>query len=200
MPNGRGERDATGPHAVPVPSDVQLRDGSHMLIRPVTPEDKALLTRLFSELSLETRYRRFFMAVREMDEARFAFLTELDHHDREALVAVESVSGAGAGVARYVRIGDDVAEPAVVVADRWQRLGLGSALLERLTSRALEVGIARFRGLVLAENRDAIRLFLHLGDPISRAQGRELEIEIVLSEPDGLAVRLREFLRAVGTG
>jgi GNAT superfamily N-acetyltransferase len=200
MPNGRGERHATGPHAVPVPSDVQLRDGSHMLIRPVTPEDKALLTRLFSELSLETRYRRFFMAVREMDEARFAFLTELDHHDREALVAVESVSGAGAGVARYVRIGDDVAEPAVVVADRWQRLGLGSVLLERLTSRALEVGIARFRGLVLAENRDAIRLFLHLGDPISRAQGRELEIEIVLSEPDGLAVRLREFLRAVGTG
>ena len=85
-----------------------------------------------------------------MDEARFAFLTELDHHDREALVAVESVSGAGAGVARYVRIGDDVAEPAVVVADRWQRLGLGSVLLERLTSRALEVGIARFRGLVLA--------------------------------------------------
>jgi hypothetical protein len=38
-----------------------------MLIRPVTPEDKALLTRLFSELSLETRYRRFFMAVRERD-------------------------------------------------------------------------------------------------------------------------------------
>ena len=112
MPNGRGERHATGPHAAPVPSDVQLRDGS------------------FSELSLETRYRRFFMAVREMDEARFAFLTELDHHDREALVAVESVSGAGAGVARYVRIGDDVAEPAVVVADRWQRLGLGSVLLE----------------------------------------------------------------------
>ena len=171
-----------------------------MLIRPVTPEDKALLTRLFSELSLETRYRRFFMAVREMDEARFAFLAELDHHDREALVAVESVSGAGAGVARYVRIDDDVAEPAVVVADRWQRLGLGSVLLERLTLRALEVGIARFRGLVLAENRDAIRLFLHLGDPISRAQGRALEIEIVLSEPDGLAVWLREFLRAVGTG
>jgi GNAT superfamily N-acetyltransferase len=92
------------------------------------------------------------------------------------------------------------AEPAVVVADRWQRLGLGSVLLERLTARALEVGIARFRGLVLAENQDAIRLFLHLGDPISRAHGRELELEIVLSEPDGLAVRLREFLRAVGTG
>jgi GNAT superfamily N-acetyltransferase len=169
-----------------------------MLIGPVAPEDKALLTQLFSELSFETRYRRFFAAVREIDEARLAWLTELDHHDREALVAVESVSGAGAGVARYVRIGDEVAEPAVVVADRWQRLGLGSALLERLTARALEEGIARFRGLVLAENQDAIRLFLHLGDPIPRTHGRELEIEIVLSQPDGLAVRLREFLQAVG--
>jgi GNAT superfamily N-acetyltransferase len=124
-----------------------------MLIRPVAPGDKALLTGLFSELSAETRYRRFFAAVREMDDARFAFLTELDHHDREALVAVESVSRAGAGVARYVRVGDDVAEPAVVVADRWQRLGLGSVLLERLTARALEVGIARFRGLVLPRIR-----------------------------------------------
>jgi GNAT superfamily N-acetyltransferase len=200
MPNGRGERHTTGPQAVPVPSDVRLQDGSHMLIRPVAPEDKALLMELFSELSFETRYRRFFAAVRELDEARLAWLTELDHHDREALVAVESVSRAGAGVARYVRISDDVAEPAVVVADRWQRLGLGSALLERLTARALEEGIARFRGLVLAENQDAIRLFLHLGDPIPRTHGRELEIEIVLSEPDGLAVRLREFLRAVGAG
>ena len=169
-----------------------------MLIGPVAPEDKALLTQLFSELSFETRYRRFFAAVREIDEARLAWLTELDHHDREALVAVESVSGAGAGVARYVRIGDEVAEPAVVVADRWQRLGLGSVLLERLTARALEEGITRFRGLVLAENQDAISLFLHLGSPISQTPGRELEIEIVLSEPDRLAVRLREFLQAVG--
>ena len=168
-----------------------------MLIGPVAPDDKALLTQLFSELSSETRYRRFFAAIREIDEARLAWLTELDHHDREALVAVELVSGAGAGVARYVRIGDEVAEPAVVVADRWQRLGLGSALLERLTARALEEGITRFRGLVLAENRDAISLFLHLGSPIPQTHGRELEIEIVLSEPDGLAVRLREFLGAV---
>jgi hypothetical protein len=59
------------------PSDVQLRDGLRMLIRPVDPGDRALLTGLFSEMSAETRYRRFFAAVREMDEARFAFLTEL---------------------------------------------------------------------------------------------------------------------------
>lgn len=141
---------------------------------------------------------RFFAAVRELDQARLACLTELDHHDREALVAVESFSGAAAGVARYVRVGDDLAEPAVVVADRWQRLGLGSALLERLTARALEAGISRFRGLVPAENRDAISLSLQLGEPISRAQGRELEFDVVLSEPFGPAVRLREFLRVIG--
>jgi GNAT superfamily N-acetyltransferase len=196
----RSERDMTWPQVARVPLDVQLQDGSQMLIRPLARQDKSLLTGLFSELSFETRYRRFFAVVRELDEARLAFLTELDHHDSEALVAVESVSGGGAGVARYVRIGDDVAEPAVVVADRWQRLGLGSVLLECLTARALEEGIARFRGLVLAANHDAIRLFLHLGEPISRAHGREIEIEIVLSEPDGLDLRLGELLRAVGAG
>ena len=43
-------------------------------------------------------------------------MTQVDHHDHEALVAVDVSTGEGIGVARFVRVGDDVAEPAIVVA------------------------------------------------------------------------------------
>jgi hypothetical protein len=38
------------------------------------------------------------------------------------LVAIEVRSGACTDLARFVRVGDEVAAPAVVVVDRWQRL------------------------------------------------------------------------------
>jgi hypothetical protein len=42
------------------------------------------------------------------------------------------------GVARFVRVAPAVAEPAVVVADRWQHRGPGTALLERLGDATCE--------------------------------------------------------------
>jgi GNAT superfamily N-acetyltransferase len=117
-------------------AEVRLADGSLMTIRPVAPGDKSLIAAAFAELSEESRYRRFFTPLRELDAGQLAFLTELDHHDHEALLAIDGRSGSCAGVARFVRVADEVAEPAVVVADRWQGLGLATALLAQLAERA----------------------------------------------------------------
>lgn len=181
-------------------AEVRLADGSQMRIRPVEPGDKPLIAAAFAALSEESRYRRFFTPLRELDARQLAYLTEVDHHDHEALVAIEPRSGACAGVARFVRDGDEVAEPAVVVVDRWQRLGLGTALLELLAERAREERIARFSGLMLAENRDAIRLFEQLGDATREGSGRELRFDVVLPAPGGAGPTLRELLRAAAAG
>jgi len=125
----------TGPLTGP-PGEVRLTDGSRMTLRPVEPADKRLLAAAFDELSEESRYRRFFTPLRELDERQLVYLTEVDRHDHEALLAIDPRSGSCAGVARFVRVAADVAEPAIVVADRWQRLGLGTALLEQLAARA----------------------------------------------------------------
>ena len=123
------------------------------------PSDKDALASGFARLSPESRYRRFFSSLDRLSATDLAYLTEVDHHDHEAVIAFDD-DGETVGVARYVRGEEpDTAEVAVVVVDDWQGKGAGTALLERLTERASENGIERFVALVLQENSEAIELF-----------------------------------------
>jgi nucleotide-binding universal stress UspA family protein len=178
---------------------VELRDGSRVVIRPIEPDDRVALAAGFERLSPESRYRRFFGPVAHLSQHDLDYLTRVDHHDHEALVAVEEGSGEGVGVARYVRIGPDVAEPAIVVMDDWQRRGAGSLLLDALVERAREEGIRRFQATVLAYNADAIHLLEGLGETTRKHQGREVELTIDLPEADA-AARARALLKQFAIG
>ena len=123
----------------------ELRDGSCVVIRPIEPDDRAALADGFERLSAESRYRRFFAPVPHLSEHDLDYLTCVDHHDHEALVAVADATGEGVGVARYVRTGPDVAEPAIVVVDDWQGRGVGSRLLDALVERARRRASGAFR-------------------------------------------------------
>jgi hypothetical protein len=81
---------------------VRLRDGTRVRLRPVQPDDKHLLVRGFERLSEDSRYRRFFTPMSELRPAQLEYLTEVDHHDHEAVLAVDE-HGEPVGVARYVR-------------------------------------------------------------------------------------------------
>ena len=186
--------------STPIRSEVRLRDGSRATIRPIEPGDKALIAAAFAELSPESRYRRFFTPLERLDDGLLAYLTEVDHHDHEALVAIDADTGGAAGVARFVRVADDVAEPAVVVDDRWQRRGLGATLLERLADRARAEGIERFAGVVLAQNREAIGLLERLGAAPGNCSGPELRFDVVLPQRPGAGAALLDLLRAVAAG
>ncbi|MGB0094331.1 MAG: GNAT family N-acetyltransferase [Solirubrobacteraceae bacterium] len=85
------------------------------------------------------------------------------------------------------------------MVDRWQQLGLGTALLERLAERARAEGITRFSATVLAENRDAIRLLERLGDATRGGLGPELRFDVVLPD-SGDGATLRDLVRAEAAG
>ena len=93
------------------------------------------------------------------------YLTEVDHHDHEALGALAAGSGEPIGIARYVRSedGGEAAEVAVAVVDDWQGRGVATALLTRLAERAREEGIVRFTATCLAANEEALELVGDLG-------------------------------------
>ncbi|HEV2875202.1 MAG TPA: GNAT family N-acetyltransferase [Thermoleophilaceae bacterium] len=171
-------------------------------IRPIRPEDREALADGVRRMSAESRYRRFFSPLDRLSEKQLTYLTEVDHHDHEALVAVETGSGQGIGVARFVRSENDpvVAEVAVAVADDWQAQGIGSELLHRLTERAREEGIKRFSGSILEENRPMRDLLAELGDVrvTDRAAGA-IDVEVELPE-EGIGAALRETLRAAARG
>jgi RimJ/RimL family protein N-acetyltransferase len=176
----------------------RLRDGEEILIRPIRPDDRDELAAGLRRLSPESRYRRFFTPTNELSAAELSYLTEVDHHDHEALVALEPDTEHGIGVARFVRSTDDreVAEVAVAVADSWQNRGVATALLGHLTQRAREEGVRRFSAEILADNRPMLELIDELGDVTMRHldQG-SVQIELELP-PEGIGAALRESLRA----
>lgn len=184
------------------PELVDLRDGTRVLVRPVTADDKAAMVEAFERLSPESRYRRFLTVKPRLTDAELRYLTEVDHHDHEAVGAFDPDSGQGIGVARFVRDLDHptAAEAAVTVPDDWQGRGVGTALLNVLAERARTEGIDRFTALLLAENRDMLDMLERLG-PI-RHLDREagtIEIEVEL-EPPGAGARLEQLLRDVARG
>ena len=109
-------------------------------IRPIEASDRAVLAAGLARMSPESRYRRFLSPTANLTENELRYLTEVDHHDHEALVAVEPGTAEGIGVARYVRLEDrpEVAELAVAVVDDKQGQGVGSLLLQRLAAVARE--------------------------------------------------------------
>ena len=179
---------------------VELRDGTVVRIRPVGPDDKPFVLQAFGRLGAGSRYRRFLTYKKELSVAELQALTEVDHHDHEALGAVDPATGEGIGVARFVREPDrpDAAEAAVTVVDAWQGRGVGTALLERLAVRAREEGIREFTATLLSDNAAMLTLFRRLGVLRVVRGGPVQEIEVVL--PVGDKGCMDETLRAAARG
>lgn len=168
-------------------------------IRPVEPGDAALISDGFARLSDESRRLRFLGPKSSLTNAELRYFTDIDHHDHEAFIAVSRWSGRGLGVARFVRLADDptTADVAVVVADEWQRSGLGTALVTRLVTRARCEGIARFSALMATENEGARRLMRRTGASL-RLVGRDTGTRSYEMELAPLTPRLHRALSRTG--
>jgi GNAT superfamily N-acetyltransferase len=147
--------------------DVTLLDGTRVVMRPIRREDKFALADGFDRLSERSRFMRFLGGVTRLTPALLARLTEVDHVDHEAWVAMtpDDPEHPGIGVARYVRLGDepDTAEPAVTVVDDYQNRGLGSTLLEVISASARANGVKFFRAFVSVDNYPMLHILRRAG-------------------------------------
>ncbi|HEV2537237.1 MAG TPA: GNAT family N-acetyltransferase [Streptosporangiaceae bacterium] len=166
-----------------VAGQVMLRDGSAVLIGPVRSTDAPLLADGFARLSERSRRLRFLGRKNTLTEADLRYFTDVDHHDHEALGAVDQVRGGGVGIARYVRDREDpgAAEIAVTIVDDWQGRGLGTELLARLSDRACQEGIGRFTALVAADNAAVAGLLRSSGAGLVRRGFGTVEYQIDLT-------------------
>lgn len=189
-------------------SQLVLKDGSRVLIRPGLPTDRELLAREFERLSPESRYRRFFTPMNVMSKSLLDYLTSMDYVDHFAWAALSADPGPdgelkGLGVSRYIRLKDPTAaEMAVTVVDDWQGKGLGRILLDALVLEALENGITRFEGDVLVENRAMQEMLRRTGATFRPEGGGVLRFSIDLPARDE-ALRdspFADLLRALAKG
>lgn len=171
------------------------------MIRPIGPDDKDAMASAFGRLSDRSRYRRFLSPRGPLSASELRYFTEVDHHDHEALVAIDERSGEGVGVARYVRSTDEetVAELAVAVVDDWQGRGVGTRLTAELAARARAEGITSFTALMLAENEIMRAVLDGLGE-VRQEHSALGTVELVVDLPETGLGRLARLLKAVARG
>ncbi|MBA2421292.1 MAG: GNAT family N-acetyltransferase [Thermoleophilaceae bacterium] len=138
-------------------------------IRPIRPEDKALLSWGLANLSEASVQRRFLSPKPCFTVGELRYLTEVDGHDHVALIA-EDESGSLLAVGRFVRLAEDAAaaELAIAVADPFQGRGVGTLLGQRLADEAARQGVHRFTATMLSENRAAHALMAKLAGRLER--------------------------------
>jgi len=144
-------------------TDILLKDGSTVHLRPILPSDGEGLNDLISRMSRESVYHRFFRVKKRLDPDEVEYFTVLDYADRMAFVVERDARIVGVGRYDRQKTGSDTAEVAFAVADAEQGRGIGTRLLDYLTAYARPRGVTAFRAYVLADNHAMIRVFRGAG-------------------------------------
>jgi len=180
---------------------VRLRDGRAVVVRSAKRADGEAVQQFVRELSPLARRRRFFGALSELSPAQLDRLTVAQNPRDLSLVALSAHAGEPriVAMAQYATDDPGAAEFAVVVADAWQRQGLGTRLLELLLGRAAEAGVQVMSGHVLAENGPMLTLAARLGFAAAEDRDPDLvRLETPLPPPSRgarwVADRLRQFV------
>ncbi len=154
-----------------------LKDGRHVLIRPLAAKDRERELAFIRRLSPESRHMRFLAQIKEPDGALLNQLMDTDNHERLAFIALVHDNGQliEVGVSRYAATGEHQCECAVTVADEWKHLGLGTLLMEHLIKAARHNGYRQMYSVDSASNAPMRDLARSLGfethtDPDDRHQ------------------------------
>ena len=170
---------------------IQARDGRTVGVRHMRAKDAQLLERMFYKLSSETRYRRFFVPLDNVEEERVhteaARLARIDPELETALIAVIEEEGReeAVAVARYTCLDDreDACEASIVIRDDFQGVGIGRQLFDLLVQVALAHGLRHMVLLTHADNSGMIALVHGLGLPFKGRYSAGLyEMDVQLSE------------------
>lgn len=144
---------------------VTLKDGSQVQIRQIKEGDERSLLNMFTTLKPETVYNRFFKLRRPftMDEVIKMVLVK---PEEEFAIIGSPVQPSDLNViadARYYIEEGNLVEVSIVVQDRWQLKGLGTAMLNHLINIGKDRGIKQFFVYVLSDNVVMIHVAKKLG-------------------------------------
>ena len=173
------------PHLIIMPyptkyvKKVKLKDGTEVLLRPIKPEDELLWLDMFQTFSQETVRFRFFRIVKDTPHEMRTRYCNIDYDREIAIVAEVKDKRRFLGVTRLIlKPGStDEAEYALVVTDKWQRLGLGSEFIDYTIEIARDKGVKKIYGVVLKDNVPMITLCREKKFKITEGDPGEYKVE-----------------------
>jgi acetyltransferase len=181
------------PHLIIMPyptkyvKTVKLKDGTEVLLRPIKPEDELLWLDMFQTFSQETVRFRFFRILKDTPHEMRTRYCNIDYDREIAIVAEvkEKDKRRFLGVTRVIlKPGStDEAEYALVVTDKWQRLGLGSEFIDYTIEIAKDKGVKKLYGVVLKDNVPMLTLCREKNFKISEGDPGEYKVEYDLVKP-----------------
>jgi len=147
--------------------------GHLIATRHVAPSDSGLLTELLSGLSAQSLFLRYCMPMPRMAPemvAREAARLGQAHSTRQLTVVALLYVGGVEQVIAVAELARDASSPAaaeiaLVVADAYQRQGIGSALISHLVTAARRHGISTLHATALADNVGVRRMVARSGAP-----------------------------------
>ncbi|MEX0839409.1 MAG: bifunctional acetate--CoA ligase family protein/GNAT family N-acetyltransferase [Parvibaculum sp.] len=184
---GRGtSRFAIRPYPASLEGVLADREGGVFPLRPVRPEDAALIDDLLVHTNPEDLRLRFLSPLKRLPRQLAARLTQIDY-DRE-MAFVVFTDETHAHLAAVGRLSEDPnrerAEYAILVRSDMQGHGLGYSLMLKLIDYARGRGIGEIFGHVLRENRGMLDMCDDLGFKRHPIDGDPSLVETRLSLKD----------------
>jgi acyl-CoA hydrolase/GNAT superfamily N-acetyltransferase len=138
-----------------------LKNGPTVRVRPILTSDEDKLRVFFYSLSDQSRYSRYFSAIRALPhekaqkEANIDFSRDMGIAAFLGPISTEKIIGTGHF---YILFDNQTAEISLLVHDKFRNQGLARFFLQYLTKRATERGVTRFVTELIMGNRAAIYL------------------------------------------
>lgn len=137
----------------------------NITIRPITPEDEEIEASFVHNLSLQTKYERFFEGINDLSPSMLTVLCNIDYISTMAYIAtIDSPTGEKEiGVCRYAAYKTPgECEMAITVADDYPYDDIATVLIDALVKHAKSKNVKTLFSTDLSTNYRMHRLAEHL--------------------------------------
>src|SRR4030042_2881552 len=143
-----------------------LADGAKLTLRRIAPTDADREQAFVHGLSAQSSYLLFHGTIKDLSKKDLKKFTEPDSRNAVALIVLRS----GEKGEEEIGVARDVIDPdgancefAIVVADKWQKRGIGTRLMNALISHLQASGVKQISGSVIKSNPTMRKFITQMG-------------------------------------
>ena len=145
------------PYPTDYPSEIRLKNGQTVSVRPFEPEDAEAKQQFIRRLSPQSRYTRFMTRTNELLQPTLARFSKLDYHNEGAWIA-ENSDGLIVAVSRFSRLTRDECEFGITLSEDMRGSGLAHEMMQLIIRLATQQGYQSMSATILKENTAMLKL------------------------------------------